>query len=132
MNSSVTLTIKRDYRPDRTLGDMITEEGKILIKTQELPNLNNEHDKSCIPEGTYDCKWILSRRLGWVYWLQDTGNRTNIYIHSGNFTSQILGCIETGDKYGMIDGEFAILDSKDSLQKLFNYAGSQFTLIITS
>ena len=126
------LTLRRKYLADRTLGDLLTDTGAVLIKTQELPNLDNQPNISCIPEGTYQCDWILSNKLGWVYRLQNTGTRTNIDIHSGNFTSQILGCIETGDKYGQIDGEFAILDSKDSLTKLFNYAGSHFTLNITS
>lgn len=130
--SDVVLTIKRTYLPDRTLGNFITDTGAILIKSQELPNLNNQHDISCIPEGTYTCKWFLHQRLGWIYEVLNVANRQYIYIHSGNFTSEILGCIETGDKYGQINGVNAILDSKDSLTKLFNYAGSQFTLNIVS
>lgn len=126
------LILKRLYGQDNTLGNVITEEGNILIKTLELPDLDNEPNKSCIPEGEYICKWILSNKLGWVYRLQNVEGRTCIDIHSGNLTSQILGCLLVGSSYGKINGEFAILDSKNSLTKLFNYAGSQFQLNIVS
>lgn len=127
-----TLTIQRTYYPSYTRGDVLTETGEILIKTQELPNLGNKNDISCIPEGKYICKRFRHPVKGWIYKVLNVVNRSYIYFHSGNFTSEILGCIETGDSYGMIGGKPAILNSKAALQKLLNYAGDEFTLIITS
>lgn len=128
-----TLTLQRTYYDERTLGDLITEEGEVLIKTMELPWLDNESEKSCIPEKIgYLAQWQFSLHLGWIYRLSGTDPRTCIDIHKGNFTSQILGCIETGDKYGELNGEFAILDSGSALQKLYDYAGEEFQLNIVS
>src|SRR5574340_184491 len=53
--------------------------------TLELPWRDNEPSYSCIPEGTYLCKWWKSPSKGWCYRLYDVPNRNYILIHSATF-----------------------------------------------
>jgi hypothetical protein len=127
-----TLTLERIYYPGYTRGQFITETGAVLMLSQELPSLGNRADVSCIPEGIYTCTWQFSEKLGNVYRLSDTSPREAIDIHSGNLISEIKGCLEVGESYGLLSGEPAILDSKNALAKLHDYAGDTFILKITS
>lgn len=88
--------------------------------TGELPWLNNEPLRSCIPEGTYHCAWLPSERFGECYHILRVPNRTNIEIHPTNFVgdrakgfkSTSLGCIALGHAIGKMLGQKALLKSK--------------------
>jgi len=69
--------------------------------TLELPDINNAENISCIPAGHYAFRKHYSPSLGWVIHIRDVPKRTWIYIHAGNFTSEIRGCILVGS--GMKD-----------------------------
>lgn len=74
--------------------------GKAFCCTLELPWLDNEPGKSCIPEGEYVCAWRDSPKFGKVIAVQGVPGRTDILIHAGNMTGDILGCILVGWRYG--------------------------------
>ena len=87
------ITIKRTYLNGGTNGD-ISIDGKFHSHCIELPNLNNQHGISCIPEGSYEAIKHHSEHLGDVLWLQNVPNRDMIYIHSANDAKKELkGCI---------------------------------------
>lgn len=91
--------------------------------TLELPWLNNKNDKSCIPAGVYEYQLRYSPSLGYqVIHLIDVDGREWIYVHAGNFTSQILGCILVGDSLKDInsDGVVDVTNSKATFHKLMN------------
>lgn len=67
--------------------------------TLELPWLNNEPNKSCIPKGEYICNKTVSPSKGEVYEITGVPNRTNVLIHRGNFTSDSLGCVLVGEQF---------------------------------
>jgi len=94
------LELKRfSLNQKRTLGDLfLMEDNQILLmlKTLELPWLNNSPKVSCIPVGQYKAKMHTSPKFGWCLWLQDVPGRSGILIHQGNYTDQILGCILPG------------------------------------
>lgn len=79
--------------------------------TGELPWIDNERGKSCIPEGVYQVKIVNSPRMGRVYGLSGVPDRSNVLVHSGNFCgdvekgfkSHVLGCILLGKYTGRMD-----------------------------
>ena len=85
------ITLYRSYKKDKTDGVMVLPNDDI-IKTLERPNLNNQPNVSCIPEGQY----IISRdHTGKCQWFKVNNvlNRTDIEIHLATRVSQLLGCI---------------------------------------
>jgi hypothetical protein len=90
------IIIRTVHLPDCTIGQLELKYSSFRCFTLELPWLDNKQDVSSIPPGTYQYKKRKSPSLGWVIHLQDVEGRTWIYIHKGNFTSDILGCILLG------------------------------------
>jgi hypothetical protein len=74
----------------------ILKVGTFACFTLELPWLNNQPNVSCIPPNKYHYVMRESPSLGTVIHILDVQGRTWIYIHKGNFTSQIQGCILVG------------------------------------
>lgn len=89
------IDIKRTYHENGTNGNLTVDIDTTLnCHCIELPNLNNQHGISCIPEGTYEAIKHHSEHLGDVLWLQNVPNRDMIYIHSANDAKKELkGCI---------------------------------------
>ncbi len=81
---------------DCTIGQLELVGTDFRCFTLELPWLNNANDISCVPAGTYKYRKRISPSLGRVIHLIGTEPRTWVYIHSGNFTASILGCILVG------------------------------------
>ena len=82
--------------------------------TLELPDLGNQTNISCIPDGTYKAKKRFSPGKQYeVIEYIDAPNRTYIQIHKGNFTRQLLGCQAVGDSIKFVDGD-DILDVTNS------------------
>ena len=100
--------------------------------TLELPDLNNKQNVSCIPDGRYQCKKIVSHNLGSCIEIQNVLNRTYVRIHSGNYTKQILGCILVGESLKDInnDGIIDVTNSKATLKELMSMLPDEFELII--
>ncbi len=136
----MNLKLQRIYRKDCTLGilDLVNEFSPMLPEpeftcfTLELPDLNNQQNISCIPEGKYNCKLIVSPSLGRCIDVQDVYGRTYIRIHKGNFTSQILGCILVGDSIKDLNGDNIpdVASSKETLNALMSLLPVKFTLEI--
>lgn len=101
-------------------------------KTLELPWLNNKKQKSCIPKGTYTVVTRKSPKYGSHFHVINVDNRDMILIHSGNYFTDILGCILVGDSLKEInkDGYLDVLNSKITLSKIVKLASSGFTLKI--
>jgi hypothetical protein len=90
------IKIKTMHLENSTIGRLELEGTFFKCFTLELPDLNNAQDISCINGGVYKYVKRLSPTLGWVIHILDVEGRTWIYIHAGNYTSQILGCILVG------------------------------------
>lgn len=91
-----TINLLRSYYADCTTGRLRTDTGYQCLAL-ELPWLGNEPNRSCIPEGDYPYRvaWSPNRKSD-VIWLDNVPGRSAIQIHTGNYTSQILGCILPG------------------------------------
>ncbi len=131
-------TINRTYSPHQTRGEFTLQRADartvLSLKTLELPFRNNKRRVSCIPEGTYQVVPRRSKKYGLHYHVTNVPGRDFILIHTGNFTSQILGCILPGLEFADInaDGQLDVLSSRSALKRLLTLAPNGFELTITS
>ena len=102
-------------------------------------------DHPCIPAGVYECYMRYSPDhksydygfgSGMVYGLKNVKNRSDIEIHSANWSFQLLGCIALGYSIGMIETPDkkmvkGVTNSKDSIKEFMQILnGEVFTLTI--
>jgi hypothetical protein len=112
-----------------THGRMEDEAGKVSCYTIERPWLNNQHDVSCIPDGTYTCVPHVKSTNGQLCWrLLNVLNRSGILIHTGNTEDDSEGCIIIGLMYN----DTGVLESEMALEQLHKILPSNFELEITS
>ena len=132
--------ISRTYNNNETLGTLMIMEGERPIfncKTIELPDLGNQQNVSCIPEGKYDVIRHNSPTKGEVFWVLDVPGRSNILFHIGNFVSGLgkrdsKGCILPGKYFVDInnDGLIDIAESSVMMRKLLETLPDKFELHI--
>lgn len=102
-------------------------------RTLELPWLDNEPRVSCIPAGVYTSSLYPSSKFGLVYVIEDVPNRDGILIHQGNFAgnkalghkSDVEGCILVGQKFGVLEGQLAVLNSRKTLLALREFLNNE-------
>lgn len=122
MNKALLLRLKSTAQG--TPGSLYID--NLILHTMELPFRDNIKQISCIPEGSYICKWIKSPKFGWTYQVTNVSGRGNILIHSGNFAgnkdmgfkTNSHGCILPCEKLGKMDGVLAGLISRPAVRKL--------------
>lgn len=110
----------------QTLGNLIYD--NFRCKTLERPWKNNRFNISCIPKGTYKCKYTFSPKfLKYTYELQNTSPRSGIRIHSGNYFFDINGCILMGDAYSDInkDGKVDVINSRKTIAEFEQLIGKK-------
>jgi hypothetical protein len=123
-----------------TAGDM--EMNGTMLFTLELPWLNNEPNKSCVPVGKYELipydspshgpTWCLHNPILNIYgtWPVPEGGRSQCELHSANWARQLLGCIALGmDDQPMLDPatglvEPAVEESRDAVGFLIAQLGA--------
>lgn len=130
------MVVTRETSNDKqTLGSFVaTYNGKTFTgKTLELPDLNNKINVSRINAGQYVCKKEKFKGKYDAYHVMNVSKRSGIFIHIGNYFSDILGCILLGKTHTDInkDGYKDVTSSKDTLTALIKFFdGKDFTLII--
>lgn len=107
-----------------TPGVLVREDGSRVAYSLELPWRENRRRKSCIPPGTYRCRWIVTaKRPAGVYLVEGVPGRDAILIHSANiagdvdlgYETHLLGCIALGLQRGRAQGQLAVLVSKPAI-----------------
>lgn len=131
----MNVVLSRKYQDNETLGGFFVLNGYELLfsnKSLELPWLDNQHDISCIPAGTYPVIKYDSPNKGMVFLLQNVPNRDSIEIHSGNYKKDTLGCILVGTGFEDIngDGNLDIIESRKTLDRLLGILPSNFNITI--
>lgn len=120
--------IRQIFSDKEVLGTLhVPNEGDIwLCKTLERPDLKNLNNVSCIPFGTYLCKYTRSNRFSaiagkdyFTYEVLNVPGRAGIRIHSANYVEQINGCIALGSAHLDInhDGTLDLASSKVTMAK---------------
>jgi len=70
----------------------------------ELPWKNNEKNISCIPKGIYIVERDFYHKGGYeAFEYRDVIDRSEIKIHIGNYTKDILGCQAIGTHYSVTE-----------------------------
>jgi hypothetical protein len=115
------------------VGVMTSKDFDKKIFTLELPDLDNANNISCIPAGLYECQKTVSPSLGSCINVSNVVGRTYIRIHSGNYTSQIEGCILVGDSLKDFnnDGVIDVTNSADTLIWLLDWVAFNSKPIFT-
>ena len=92
----------------------------------ELPWRENAARISCIPEGSYECRWTFSPRFRRnTYRLYNVANRSGVLFHSANYVGdvalgwkcQVQGCIVLGERLGVMKGQRAVLLSRPAVRR---------------
>ena len=118
-------------QPDCTLGRLSC--GSFHCFTLELPWLDNEPGRSCIPAGRYPVFRYDSPTKGPVLLLKQVPDRMMIEIHAGNFTREIRGCILPGDGITYLDRDSIpdVVNSRKALEMLLELVPTSAFLTIT-
>ena len=115
-----------------TFGVLIYQ-GEPLWCTAELPWEDNQKNISCIPSGEYICESFWSRKHGHTFKVLNVSNRDGIVFHVGNRAKQdSKGCILLGSKFGVLDGQTAVLYSTHAFKRFMSRLSGEdrFELII--
>lgn len=133
----IVATLERyNTEHNQTIGKLSAVSPKLsfLCKTIELPDAGNQPNISCIPKGTYICKYTFSlTKIGWSYEVQNVPKRSGIRLHSANYSFQLKGCIALGSNAVDInsDGALDVINSKATIAKLVTFMNKQpFYLVI--
>ena len=119
----------------QTPGTMFVHKGGAIIyscRTLELPWKDNQRNISCIPYGEYDVKKRHTQKYGEHFHVLGVNGRSYILIHSGNFVSDIQGCILVGRNFTDLNGDSIkdVTNSKQTLYELNLLLPNNFKLII--
>jgi len=112
----------------------LVHQGIPFLTILERPWLFNKPNESCAPAGTYICKRYISQKypaekLAWI--IQNVPGRTNMLIHAGNTIKDSKGCTLPGIGFGELEGEPAVISSREALRKLNEVTGGEdFELVI--
>lgn len=121
------LELIRTYFPNGTNGVLRKaqdDKKQIICNTIELPWLNNQQRKSCIPEGRYELTKRYSQRFGWHLLVNNVVNRSYILIHAYNDAlKESKGCIAP---VSLCTGEGKGNNSRLSLKKLLAITYTEF------
>ena len=134
MNKSLLIE-RYDHGTKQTLGRLFAlENGQAVYNchTLELPWKNNAFQVSCIPPGTYKVVKRYSEKFKNHFHITDVTGRTYILIHSGNYYTDILGCILVGKGLADInkDGLKDVTQSRNALADLLALMPNEFELKI--
>lgn len=132
----MNLIVKRTFSNEKqTIGQgHVIDNDRALFSfaTLELPWLDNEVRKSCIPPGDYDVVKRYSGKFGNHFHITNVPDRSYILIHSGNYHTQILGCLLAGSSFKDINGDGVtdVVNSGKTINKLLDILPDEFKLTI--
>lgn len=134
MRSLKIIRLQSDSKQTLGLGYVFDGLEKVYeFKTLELPWLDNQRNISCIRAGKYKVEKRISPKFGWTFHIKNVRDRSHILIHSGNYYSQIEGCILVGKSFSDIndDGCLDVTDSVPTIDLLLDLMPLEFELNIS-
>lgn len=120
----------------QTIGKLVAKRNgaTFTCDTLELSWKNNQKNVSCINKGLYDVKYTFSWTFKkFTYELQKVLNRTGIRKHSGNYYTDIQGCILLGVNPKDIngDGQIDVTNSRNTIKTFEQFMGkTSYKLLI--
>ena len=132
--AAINLLIIRDtFTEESTIGELFLN-GERMCDTLENPNINNERNISCMPEGVYKVRLRLARESATRDHLhllvQDVPNRDWILFHRGNSAKDTSGCILVGlgSQQDFVQNSTLAMDLL--MKEILNLGGTKINLII--
>ena len=130
----VNLLILRDtFTEVSTIGNLYLN-GEWLCDTLENPYLNNQRNKSCIPEGQYKVRLRTARESATKDYLhllvQDVPDRSLVLFHVGNKSSDTRGCVLVGIGTEQDFVKNSRLAMELLMKEILNLGGTNINLII--
>lgn len=122
--------IRVAYTKEGTFGVLI-KDGFPVCVTLEDPWNENKRNISCIPVGVYSCTPHDGQKYKETWKLENVPGRSAILIHIGNTQANTQGCILVGERYGELDGQAAILGSKNAMSLLKKILPTKFEISIS-
>jgi hypothetical protein len=119
--------------PEGVFGVMIADavRGYPFAVTLELPDLDNQPMKSCIPTGSYLCKKFSSAKHPNTFEITGVPFRSAILFHTANVTSELLGCVAVGEEFGYLAGKRAIIGSSRGFQEFMALYGKEESFVLS-
>lgn len=115
------MTLKRTHhRADGTFG-VFDDEGEPFAITCEPPK--GAKDRYLIPAGEYLCKRVLSPHFGDTFEITGVTGHDHVLFHWGNTFRDSLACILVAEKFGIINGVTAVLESKKAGEGFMEFIG---------
>ena len=112
------ITLKRIAQDKGGTFGVLLEGGAPFALTAENPWAGNRPEVSCIPRGRYTCRRMRSPRFGETFEVASVPGRTHILFHRGNTPEDTRGCILVGNRFGILQGNVAVLSSRVAFRKL--------------
>ena len=135
MKATKLLIQRYSHGEKQTIGNLfgLSDNGHILFECDslELPWLNNQKQISCKPTGKYLVKKRYSKKFKNHLHITNVEDRSYILIHSGNYYTDILGCVLVG-RLGFVNSDdiIDVSSSKKTLKKLLTFVESDIELEI--
>ena len=135
------ITLRRyEAGPDGTRGLLTLPRGS-TYQTLELPWRGNDHDVSCIPDGTYTLvrhvSPLIQRITGynpdtgnghrWTWMVAGVPHRSFVLLHPGNTIRDTDGCILPGNATGKLHDLPAVLNSRAAFEDIMRQLKDQET-----
>ena len=108
--------IRIAYIPDGTFGVLLDEDIPFCL-TLEREWKDNEENISCIPRGSYLCKWVQSPKFGDTFEVFDVPKHTHILFHKGNIEDDSEGCIIIGEQFHKYKGKISLKASREGYRE---------------
>lgn len=130
----------RRYFKFGTFSELVDESGSVVCVMVEREWKNNKPCVSCIPEGVYTAKRVVSPKYGTCYAMiaEELGvslagktKRTHCLIHIANVPGELQGCLAPGEDFGTVYGEWGVVHSGDAFIALMDeFAGEDVQIEI--
>lgn len=95
----MNVTLRRVLSTDLATFGVLQGDDFPFCLTLELPWLDNQVDKSCVPAGTYHCIPHNTPKHPNTWELTGVPGRSDILIHTGNSPDDSEGCILVGSTF---------------------------------
>jgi len=130
MDKTILTIVRVSSLPEGTFG-VILHKKKPFAVTGERPWANNLAKVSCIPAGVYLCRRYSSERYDNTFEVTGVKDRTYILFHKGNFPlKDSEGCILVAEKFAEINGQVAVMESRDGYGEMMEKLRDTQTFIL--